>query len=64
MESLHSPPRYCNKLQIYEKIAIHFYLNLAQSQTVIHVSAAHGTKYKENPSNHHGGMCKDTNMDG
>ena len=42
--------------------------NLAQSQILFymhrrHIVSDHGTQYDENPSNHHGGMCKDGLMD-
>ena len=42
----------------------HDYLNLAQPHSILRALAAHGTIYEENPSSHHGGMCKDVQMDG
>ena len=51
-------------LKSYEEIATIPQIWNSTKFYVLYASASHGTKYEENPSIHHGGMCGDEQVDG
>ena len=42
----------------------HNYSNFAETNSILYAPAAHGNQYEENPSRHHGRICKDRLSDG